>query len=273
MSYSFATSSTVRTTVRTTVRILLFSTVAMSLFAQQPARQPRQEGQPGQEQDGAGRAGVARPGVTAAPLFMKVDWVRPPIQTGQVPVIQENVTDSNVEFKQYGPAAKQLLTTGTPGSDVTPFGVWSGECAGPFAITFRQKNNYVDLTGQAKIRWFTKTSGFHVVRPVVKLADGTMLVGDLTFASIPILSQSEFSLAGIRWLKLDPARVVTLGGNNGPSNETWVPNPDLSKVDEVGFADLMPSSGHGTGGYIQLGQIEVYGKPIPRDATSSSNAR
>jgi hypothetical protein len=47
----------------------------------------------------------------------------------------------------------------------------------------------------------------------------------------------------------------------------------LSKVDEVGFADLMPSSGHGTGGYIQLGQIEVYGKPIPRDATSSSNAR
>jgi hypothetical protein len=74
----------------------------MSLFAQQPARQPRQEGQPGQEQDGAGRAGVARPGVTAAPLFMKVDWVRPPIQTGQVPVIQENVTDSNVEFKQYG---------------------------------------------------------------------------------------------------------------------------------------------------------------------------
>lgn len=78
MSYSFSTSST----VRTTVRILVFSTVAMSLLAQQPARQPRQEGQAGQEQDGARRAGVARPGVTAAPLFMKVDWVRPPIQTG-----------------------------------------------------------------------------------------------------------------------------------------------------------------------------------------------
>ena len=73
----------------------------------------------------------------------------------------------------------------------------------------------------------------------------------------------------MRWIKLDPARVVTLGGNSGPTNETWVPNPDLSKVDEVGFADLMPGSGHGTGGYIHLGTIEVFGKPIPRAATSS----
>ena len=86
-----------------------------------------------------------------------------------------------------------------------------------------------------------------------------------------MLVQSEFSLAGIRWIKLDPSRAVTLGGNGGASNETWVTNPDLGKVDEVGFSDLMPGSGHGTGGYIHLGQIEVYGKPVARDATSSSN--
>src|ERR1700726_4296613 len=210
------------------------------MFAQQPTqRAPQDQAQQGQGQarggqrPGGGQAagggqGAARAGVL--PLFFKVEWVRPPSQNAQVPVVQENIVDPNVQLKQYGPAAKQLLTSGTPGSDTTPFTVWSGECAGPFAITFRQKNSYVDLTGLAKVRWVTKTSGFHVVRPVVKLADGTMLVGDLTFASIPILSQSEFSLAGIRWLKLDPARVVTLGGNNGPSNETWVPNPDLSKV-------------------------------------------
>jgi hypothetical protein len=85
-----------------------------------------------------------------------------------------------------------------------------------------------------------------------------------------MLTQSEFSLMGLRWLKLDKDRVVTLGRNPAPANETWVPDPDLSKVDEVGFVDLMPSSGHGTGGYIQLGQIEVYGKPVPHDATTSS---
>jgi hypothetical protein len=87
-----------------------------------------------------------------------------------------------------------------------------------------------------------------------------------------MLTQSEFSLAGIRWLKLDPARVVTLGAANAVANETWVPAPDLSKIDEIGFADLMPSSGHGTGGYIQLGNIEVYGKAVPRDTTTSSKA-
>ncbi len=48
-------------------------------------------------------------------------------------------------------------------------------------------------------------------------------------------------------------------------------NPDLSKVDEVGFADLMPGSGHGTGGYIHLGTIEVFGKSIPRAAATALN--
>jgi len=160
-----------------------------------------------------------------------------------------------------------VLTSGTPGSATAPFSVWSGECEGPFAITFRHKNNYVDLTGLSKIRWVTKTSGFHVVRPVVKLADGTMLVGEYSEAHVPMLTQTEFSLSGVRWIKLDPARVVTVNSGaagGGGANEIWVLNPDLSKVDEVGFADLMPASGHGTGGYVHIAGIEVYGKPVPR---------
>jgi hypothetical protein len=218
--------------------------------------------------------GQARPGATAAPLFLKVEWVQPQSQADtskRYSPVQENVVDPNVEIKFYG-AAKEILTTGTPGSDVTPYGVWSGTATAPFAVTFRQKNSYVDLKGIANIRWFTKTSGFHVVRPVVKLADGTMLVADLAFSSVPMLTLSEFSLTNVRWIKLDPERVVTVNGGPAtanPNNEIWVPNPDLSKVDEIGFADLMPGSGHGTGGYIQLGTIEVHGKAVPRDAASS----
>jgi hypothetical protein len=41
----------------------------------------------------------------------------------------------------------------------------------------------------------------------------------------------------VRWLSLDIARVVTRG-------DKWV-QPDLSKVDEVGFADLHPAAGMG----------------------------
>ena len=226
---------------------------------------------------GGGRGGANAAGggealrASTAPLVFKVDWVRPASQTGQTAMVQENVADPNVEIKWYGPAAKKLLTTGNPGSETTPFGVWSGECDGPFIITFRHKTNNMDLTGLSRIRWSTKTSGFNEVRPVVKLTDGTMLVADYAEAHIPMVTQTEFSLSGMRWLKLDAARAVTVapGATNPagtvlPANETWVVNPDLTKVEEFGFVDLMPSSGHGTGGYIQVNGIEVYGKPVPR---------
>ena len=254
-----------RVSLKSIVGFLLVLGIVCSLpvFGQEPQR-------------GQGRQGVAlRQGGTesarassAAP-FMKIEWVQPPDQKGQVPVVQANIADPNIELKQYGPVAKQLLTSGTVGSESTPFTVWSGECAGPFAITFRKKNDYVDLSGLGRIRWVIKTSGFHEVRPVVKLADGTLLVGDHTDASVPMLVEREFALADVRWIKLDPNRAVTLGLNGGAANQIWVNNPDLSKVDEVGFADLMPSSGHGTGGYIHLGTIEVYGKAVPRETTTS----
>ena len=47
-------------------------------------------------------------------------------------------------------------------------------------------------------------------------------------------------------------------------DSTSVIQVDLTKVDAVGFADLMPGSGHGYGGYIGMGPIEVYGKKVPR---------
>src|SRR5215471_21149130 len=43
-----------------------------------------------------------------------------------------------------------------------------------------------------------------------------------------------------------------------------VSQTDLSKVDEIGFVDLTPGSGHGLGGFSDVGWIEVYGKPIKR---------
>lgn len=240
---------------------------ALVLAPGRPAfgNQNTQQRSQGAARQGGGEAARA----SSAPPVFKVEWVRPPSQNGQVPVVQENIADPTIELKEYGPAAKELLTSGTPGSERTPFTVWSGACTGPFAITFRMKNNYVDLTRLGRISWSVKTSGFHEVRPVIKLADGTLLVGDHTDTSVPMFAVREFSLADVRWVKLDPNRVVTLGFN-GPANQIWVNNPDLSKVDEVGFADLMPGSGHGTGGYIHLGTIEVYGKAVPREATTSS---
>jgi hypothetical protein len=43
---------------------------------------------------------------------------------------------------------------------------------------------------------------------------------------------------------------------------------DLGRVDEIGFADLMPGSGHGPGGWADVAQVEVYGNPVARAASA-----
>ena len=147
------------------------------------------------------------------------------------------------------------------GTRTDPPNLWTGVCQTPVAATLRDKNNYVDLTGLARIKWVTRVSGFHTVRPVVKLADGTWLVGDYgegaPSSNSTLFLESEFAVASIRWLTLDISRVVTRGQN-------WIEKADLSKVDEIGFADLLPGSGHGWGGFVNVARIEVYGKPVTR---------
>ena len=135
--------------------------------------------------------------------------------------------------------------------------LWTGTTTSPSAATLRDRNNFVDLTNPlAKIRWVVRTSGFHQVRPVIKLADGTWLVGDRPTGPSADFNETDISIADLHWMKLDIARVVAVGN--------WIDQVDLSRVDEVGFADLMPGSGHGPGGYVNVGRIEVYGKPVKR---------
>src|SRR5580700_5936605 len=79
------------------------------------------------QQRGAAQApqgGAEGPRASSAPAVLKVEWVRPSSQTAQVPVVQENIADPNIQLKEYGPGAKELLTSGTPGSEATPFTVW-----------------------------------------------------------------------------------------------------------------------------------------------------
>jgi hypothetical protein len=248
-----------RTTIVTAVGLLVAVGTLGTLSAQ-----GRQEGQ----EERRGGTGAPRASVTT--MILDASFVRPASQTGQTKLVQDNIGDPNLELKQYGLHESCLLTSGDPGSETTPFSVWSGECQQPFATLFRHKSSYLDLTGTAKIKWAVKTSGFHVARPVVKLADGTMYVGEAAAASVPMLLESEVPVGTIRWIKLDPKRVVTMGRQNAPFNEIWVPNVDLSRVDEVGFVDLMPASGHGTGGYIHISRFQVYGRAVPRTAPSKS---
>ena len=190
------------------------------------------------------------------PLFFSEAW-KPSTAKGEHPVDPSQATENpNLELKLYGTTAKEVQLLGTPDSPTNPTHLWNGLCSTPCAIALRDKNNYVDLTGMAMIRWVTKTSGFQQVHPIVKLADGTWLVGDHGDGSITDWHTNEFSIADVRWKKLNIEKVVVTGN--------WIKDPDLSKVDEVGYTDLMPGSGHGPGGWVDVGKIEVFGKPVKR---------
>jgi hypothetical protein len=208
----------------------------------------------------AAGAGPAAPKQTRPAQFFKEEWLQTP-QGGEHPVAPDSIGNPKLELKLYVPAG-EILLTGSATDESNPIHVWTGMCTSPCAVAFREKSSFADLTGLARIRWNTKMSGFHQVRPIVKLADGTWLIGDRADGTTRDWLVSEISYADLRWLKLDIARVVTTG--------TFVDKVDLAKVDEIGFADLMPSSGHGPGGWADVAQLEVFGKPVPRAAAAGT---
>jgi hypothetical protein len=233
-----------RTVILSIVNCLFILALVLSAFAQQPAGGPAGE---------KGKGGKGKGPATRVGLFFREEWKSDGQEGG---LTQANVANPNLELKLYGPSGKEMLIAGAPGNETNPPHPWTGMCTTPCGLALRDKNNFVDLSGLSRIHWVTKMSGFHQVRPIVKLANGNWLVGDKADGSVADWLETEISLADVKWLRLDAERAVTTG--------TWVANPDLSKVDEVGFVDLMPSSGHGAGGWADIAKFEVYGKPVPR---------
>lgn len=232
--------------------LVLLSAALSALVCSSLAQDPAAQGGGGGKGKGGGqfkgKGGPPRP-----VLVFKEEWKN---STGaEHPFAAEDVSNQSLDFKVYGVKTTDVLVTGS-GRDGDPIHLWTGLCPGACAVTLKDKSNYIDLTGLARIRWVSKISGFHEVRPVVKLADGTLLVGSHVDDARADYMISEFGINEVRWIRLDPEKVQTKGD--------FVANPDLSKVDEVGFADLTPGSGHGAGGWINIGEMEVYGKAVPR---------
>ncbi len=193
-------------------------------------------------------------------LLLREVWQQPP-HTG--PLDDENrritpqaLTNKDLELHLYGVDARDIQVTehnGVPD-------LWTGFTTSPVALTLRHKTAYLDLTGLARMRWRTRTENLHALHPVVKLADGTLLAGSQTFSSPQRrmvganafsgdFVVSEVTFDDQRWFQLDPTKVIVL---------KEVGNPDLSRVDEIGFVDLMPGGGHGFAGCSNVSWIEVY---------------
>ena len=216
-------------------------------------------------------------GDALAPFFLEHDAATPPLLYREVwqqpphdgPLTDENrritpaaLTNKDLELELYGEDAANIQVTqhnGVPD-------VWMGFTTSPVALTLRHEGAYLDFTGLARVRWRTRTENLHALHPVIKLADGKLLVGSQRFESPqrPMDAKggytgsfvvSEVTFEAQRWFELDPEKVVV---------KLEVLNPDLSRVDEFGFVDLMPGGGHGTAGCSNVSWIEVYATPRKR---------
>ena len=224
------------------VLLVMLLAAASAVHAQEPAPGARQGGR------GGGRAG-GPPAAAPLPLFFKETWKAGPAAAA---ASQALVANPDLTIAVYGKAAGQPEINEEGGVAH----VWTGLCAPSCAVTLKNKANFADLSGKARMKWFAKVSGFHEIRPVVKLADGTWLVGNFADSYTYDYHEVEFHFADVRWMRLDIESLTTKGA--------LLDKVDLTKADEIGFVDLTPGSGHGLGGYSDIGWMEVYGKPVAR---------
>ena len=181
-------------------------------------------------------------------LFFREDWKEiPPAK----PVTQEHVSNPNLLVSRHGPGEAGIKKSHHDQPMDDPWYIWSGEAPGNWALSLRHKTSWVDLTGLAKIRWRSKQAGFRQLRLILKLADGRWLVSDEFDGPSIDWRIHEFNLGDIHWRHLDIQSVV---------EGSWEPNPDLSKVEEIGWTDLM--AGGGSGACSRVDWIEVYGKAV-----------
>ena len=185
----------------------------------------------------------------------------------RLPLAQQSVTTPNVDLQLYGDGRNIIVAVGQGANFPRLF---FGLCEKPCGFTLKDRSRSFDLRGRAHITFTTIVSGFHRVRPIIKLADGTLLIGDQAEGSTADYHQYQISFSDCRWLRLDPVRGVTLGG-------TWVANPDLSRVEEVGYFDVIPGSGEHkegvaveklpappAGGWIAVSSFELWGQAVSR---------
>ena len=242
---------------RMCVALIFAGSVVVSVVAQQPSP-PRPRGVPQPPDPG--------------PRFFSENWRNPrTYDANTLPltsVTQEVVTTPDLVLNVYDPNAKYIpdyRKTLRPGSWADDWGgptclliygiqrpeLWAGSC-GAVTVTLRQKNNFVDLSNRGRVIWGTYVSGFHVARLVVKLADGTFLVGD-PGTGTPDVSHIENEVVLSRFvLKLDVP-------------QTLLAAPGLKRESCEGGRDWLDSATpgwpRGVGGFVSVSKFEVAPPP------------
>jgi len=192
----------------------------------------------------------ARAAEASVGLFFREDWRETPPET---PITQAHVANPDLVLALHGPGRSGVKKSHHTKPVDDPYYVWSGTADGNWAASLRHRSGSADLTGAAKIRWRSKQSGFRYLRVVLKLADGTWLVSEDSDGESEDWHVKEAQVASLKWRKLDISKVI----EGMPCR-----NPDLRRVEEVGWTDLM--TGGGSSACSRLDWIEVHAHRSPR---------
>ena len=209
-----------------------------------------------QQQPAAPRVG------TPWPLAIKAEWKpNDPSQRGhQEPITQARLLNGDkLQLHLYGSYLPEGLLFSHQFDEQVPH-VFNGLCQITCALLVSDRANYVDLSELGKVRLTSFINGLHEVRIVVVLQNGEMWMSDQTIGPSSDYRVSELVMRDIRWRRMNKERVVE------DANGAWAEpgKLDLTHVDQVGWTDMAPGISHGSGGYANVGWIEVYGKLVPR---------
>ncbi len=236
----------------------LTAVLAVGASAQTPPDQSRGDGRGATVgQRGAGRGMSAEP----AKLLFREAWTRAPLTQ---PMVQANLGNQHLTLHVYGEGS-EIRKAMHPEEDYT----YTGETTRNWALTVSDKTSYWDLTGAARIRLQTRNSGYRFLHVVIKTADGRHFVSEEGSAESSAWIETDYVLTDLHWRNLLMTDTPTNASNRRQPDPKRVPivatskaTPDLTKVEEVGFSDLLE------GGWIpatsRVKSFELYGKAVPR---------
>ncbi len=210
-----------------------------------------------------GSNGVATFGTEEnAPLIWEEHWTR---QALTQPMTQENLGNKNLRLHIYGDAAG-IRKTAHANEDYT----YTGEARNNWAITVSDPQNYWDLRVPGKILLRTRNTGYRLTHIIIKTADGKYYASEEGSGESSAWINRDYIFSDLHWRNLTmtdaPSNVASTTRPVDPNRAVLVPTsvatPDLSKVEEVGFSDLMP------GGFIpattRVNAWALFGKKVPR---------
>ena len=197
-----------------------------------------------------------------AALIWEEHWTRAPLTQ---PMTQANLGNQNLRLHIYGDPAG-IRKTAHANEDYT----YTGESLNNWALTVSDPTSYWDLRVPGKILLRTRNTGYRVTHIIIKTPDGKYYASEEGTGESSAWVNRDYIFSDLHWRNLTmvdaPSNVASATRPVDPKRAvlvaTSVATPDLSKVEEVGFSDLMP------GGFIpattRVNGWALFGKKVPR---------